>query len=111
MGFIHSRNVFQKEVITFSRLWKERTKKEARLIIREEKIGATECQALMKIPQAMRNMKESILEEPLIHLSIWIRNDDVMNEEDDEAERMSLPMKQIKISIQLSFHNIVLLYI
>ena len=39
-----------------------------------------------KIPQAMRNMKNSIPKEPLIHLSIWIRNDDVMNEEDDEAE-------------------------
>ena len=36
-----------------------------------------------------------------------------MNEEDDEAEvsRRSLPTKQIKISIQLSFHDIVLLYI
>ena len=46
----------------------------------------------------MRNMKNSILEEPLIHLSIWIRNDDVMNEEEDEAEAStrSLPMKQIK---------------
>ena len=45
----------------------------------------------------MRNMKNSILEEPLIHLSIWIRNDDVMNEEDDEAEgSRSLPMKRIK---------------
>ena len=46
----------------------------------------------------MRNMKNSILEEPLIHLIIWIRNDDVMNEEDDEVEgsRRSLPMKQIK---------------
>ena len=32
----------------------------------------------------------------------------MMNEEDDEPER-SLPMKQIKISIQLSFHDIVLL--
>ena len=32
-----------------------------------------------------------------------------MNEEDDEAEgsRRSLPMKQINISIQLSFHVIV----
>ena len=60
----------------------------------------------------MRNMKDSIL-EPLTHLSIWIRNDDVMNEEDDEAKgsRRSLPMKQIKISIQLSFHDIVLLCI
>ena len=48
----------------------------------------------------MKNMKDSILEEPLIHLSIWIRNGAVMNEEDDEAERC-LPTKQIKISIQL----------
>ena len=30
----------------------------------------------------MRNMKDSTLEEPLIHLSIWIRNDG----EDDEDE-------------------------
>ena len=45
----------------------------------------------------MRNMKNSILEEPLIHLSIWIRNDDVMNEEDDKAEgSRGVPMKQIK---------------
>ena len=55
-------------------------------------------------------MKDSNLEEPLIHLSIWIRND-VMNEEDHEAEIRSLPMKKIKISIQLSFHDIVLLCI
>ena len=35
-----------------------------------------------------------------------------MNEEDDEVEgsRRSLPMKQIKISIQLSFHDIVFCY-
>ena len=61
----------------------------------------------------MRNMKNSILEEALIHIIIWIRNDDVINEEDDEAEgfRRSLATKQIKISIQLSFHDIVLLYI
>ena len=39
MEFIHSRNVCQKEVITFNRLWEE---EEARLIIREEKMGATE---------------------------------------------------------------------
>ena len=46
----------------------------------------------------MRNMKDPILEEPLIHLSIWMRNDDVMNEEDDEVEgsRRSLPTKRIK---------------
>ena len=78
MGFIHVRNVCQKEVITFSRLWKSTHKK-----------------------------KISTLEEPLIHISISIRNDVVMNEEDNEAERRSLPMKQIKISIQLSFHDIV----
>ena len=46
----------------------------------------------------MKNMKDSILEEPLIHVSIWIRNDDAMNEDsDDEAEgSRSLPMKRIK---------------
>ena len=46
-------------------------------------------------------MKDSILEEPLIHLSIWIRNDDVMNENNDKAEgaRSGLPTKKIKISI------------
>ena len=62
-----------------------------------------------KIPQAMRNMKNSTLEEPLIHMIIWIRNNAIMNEEDDEAEgsRRSLPTKQIKISIQLSFHDII----
>ena len=37
MGFIHLRNVFQKEVITFSRLWEEHTQEEARLIIREKR--------------------------------------------------------------------------
>ena len=64
-------------------------------------MGATEDQALTNIPQTMRNMKDSILEKPLIHLSIWIKNEDVMNEEDDEVEgsRRSLPTKQIKISI------------
>ena len=37
----------------------------------------------------------------------------MMNEEDDEAEgsRRSLPTKQIKISISLSFHDIFLLCI
>ena len=41
----------------------------------------------------MRNIKDSTLEEPLIHRSIWIKNDAVVNEEDDEAEgsRRSLP--------------------
>ena len=49
-------------------------------------MGATKDQALTKIDQAMRNMKGLVLEEPFIHLRIWIRNDDVMNEKDDEAE-------------------------
>ena len=63
-----------------------------------------------KIPQAIRNMKNSTLEETLIHVSIWIINDSIMNEEDDEAEgsTRSLPTKQRKISIQLSFHDNVL---
>ena len=53
----------------------------------------------------MRNMKISTLEEILIHLSIRIRNDAIMDEEIDEAEdsRRSIPMKKIKITIQLSF--------
>ena len=61
----------------------------------------------------MRNIEDSTLEEPLIHISIWMRNDVVMNEEDDEVEgsRRSLPTKKIKISIQLSFHGITLLCI
>ena len=52
----------------------------------------------------MRNIKDSILEEPLIHLSIWIRNDAAMNEEDDEAEgsRRSLPTNKDKYSIFIS---------
>ena len=65
------------------------------------------------LTQAMKNMKDSILEEPLVHLSIWIKNDAIMNEENDEVEgsRRSPATKQIKISIQLSFHDIVLLCI
>ena len=58
-------------------------------------------------------MKDSTHEETLIHLNTWIRNDAVVNEEDDEGEglRRSLPTKKIKISIQLSFHDIVWLCI
>ena len=61
----------------------------------------------------MMNTENSTLEEPHIYPIIWIRNDAMMNEEDDEAEgsRRSLPTKQIKISIQLIFHYIVLLCI
>ena len=51
--------------------------------------------------------------ESLIHLSIWITNNDIMNEEDneDEGSRRSLPMKQIKISIQLSYCFVMHLFI
>ena len=43
----------------------------------------------------MRNIKDSTLKEHVIHLRIWIRNDIVMNEEDDKAKgsRRSLPTK------------------
>ena len=60
----------------------------------------------------MRNMKKSTLEEPLIHLSIYIRNDAIMNEEDDEAEgsRRSLPTKQIKISCEMYFPIYLVVY-
>ena len=73
-------------------------------------MGATKNQALTiqrRSLKEMRNMKNSILEEPLIHLSIY----DVMNEEDDEAKgsRRSLPMKRIKD--KYSFHDIVWLCI
>ena len=59
----------------------------------------------------MRNMKNLTLEEPIFYRIILIRNDAIMNEEDDEVEIRSLPTKQLKISIQLSFHDIVLLCI
>ena len=46
----------------------------------------------------MRKTKDSTLKEPLIHISIWIRNDVVINEDGDEAEgSRSLPTKQINI--------------
>ena len=97
---IHLRNLCQKEVITFNRLWEE---EEAWIIIREEKTGAIEDQShhRKKTPQVMRNTKDSTLEETLIHLNIWIRNDEA------EGSRRCLPTKQIKISIQFSFHDIV----
>ena len=60
----------------------------------------------------MRNMKDSILEEHLIHVSIWIGNDNVMNEEDDESKgsRRSLPTKQINISSELYFPIYLVVY-
>ena len=61
----------------------------------------------------MRNKKNSILEEPLIHISIWIRNDDVMNEEDDEVEdsRRSIPTKKNKDKILNCIFLYILLFI
>ena len=74
-------------------------------------MGATEDQALT-IQRSLKRWgiwRTQFLKNLLSILSIWIRNDDVMNEEDDEVERRSLHTKQIKISIQLSFDDIVLL--
>ena len=76
-------------------------------------MGATEDQDLTIQRRYLKRsgiQRTQLLKNLLSILSIWIRNDVVMNEEDDEVER-SLPMKQIKISIQLSFHDIVLLRI
>ena len=88
----------------------EHTQEDAQLIVREKKMGRSSSHHPKEIPQAMRNMKNSTLEEPLIHPNISIRNDAIMNEEDDKAEgsRRSLPTKQIKISIQLSFRCFVM---
>ena len=76
-------------------------------------MGATEDQALTIQRRSLEWWGILNLEKPLIHLCIWIRNEAIMNEEDDEAEgsRRSLPTKQINISIKLSSHDIVLLCI
>ena len=47
----------------------------------------------------MRNMKNSTLEAPLILLSIWIRNDVVMNEEDDSTHETNKDKYSIVISL------------
>ena len=73
-------------------------------------MGETEDQALMIQRRYLKRWgiwRIQFLKNLLSILSILIRNDVVMNEEDVEAERRSLPMKQIKISIQLSFHDVV----
>ena len=75
---------------------------------------AIEDQALMIQIRSLKRwglLRTQFLKNLLSILSIWIRNDVVMNEEYDEAKIRSLPTKQIKISIQLSFHGIVLLCI
>ena len=76
-------------------------------------MGETEDQALtiQRWPLKRRGIwRGKFLKKLLSILSIWIRNDVVMNEEDDEAER-SLPTKQIKISIQLSLFCYAFVYI
>ena len=95
-------------------LGRSHTWEEARLIIREKTMGATEDQDFMIQRRYLKwwgIWRTQFLKNLLSILSIRIRNDVVMNEEDDESGRRSLPMKQIKITISLSFHDIVLLCI
>ena len=89
---------------------------EAWLIRREGKMGATEDQALIIQRRSHKKWgmwRTQFFKNLLSILRIWIRNYEFMNEEDDEAEdsRRSIPTTQMKISIQLSFHDIVLLCI
>ena len=67
-------------------------------------MGANEDQYLTIQRRSLKWWGISTLEEALIHIIIWIRNDE--EDDEDEGSRRSLP-KQIKISIQLSFHDIV----
>ena len=67
-------------------------------------MGATEDQALTIQRRSLKRWgiwRTQLLKNLLSFLIIWIRNDVVMNEEDDEAEglRRTLPTKLIKISI------------
>ena len=58
-------------MITFRRLWEEHTQDEAQIIIREREDESNQrprSHDPKKIPQVMRNMKNLICEEPLIHL-------------------------------------------
>ena len=77
-------------------------------------MGATKDQALMIQRRSLKRWgiwRTQFLKKLLSILRIWIRNDVVIDEADDEDERRILPMKKIKISTQLSFHDIVLLCI
>ena len=69
-------------------------------------MGATEDQALTIERRSLKRggiWRNQFLKNLLSILRIWIRNDEFMNEEDDEADgsKRSLPMKQIKISISV----------
>ena len=71
MGFIHSRKLFQKEVDYLQKtLGRVHTKRSSTHNKRREngRNQRSSTHDSKKIPQAMRNMKNSILEEPLIHL-------------------------------------------
>ena len=70
-------------------------------------MGVIEDQALM-IKRRKRRLlkqwgictlihKDSTHKEPLIHVSIWIRKDAVVKEEDDEVEDSTYSCKEIKI--------------
>ena len=71
-------------------------------------MGATEDKSLMIQTRSLkwRGIWRTKIFKKLLS-KYWIRNYDAMNEEYDEAYRRSLPTKKIKISIQLSFHDIV----
>ena len=71
-------------------------------------MGATEDQALTIETRSLKwwgIWRTQFLKSLLSMLRTWIRNDDVMNGEDDEVEgsRKSIPTKQIKISIHCPF--------
>ena len=83
-----------KEVINFSRFWEE---EEAQLIRREEKMGAIEEQALTIERRSLKRWgiwRTWFLKNLLSILRAWIRNDEVMNEEDDEAKGSSERIKK-----------------
>ena len=112
MGFIHWRNVCQKEVITFSRLWEECKQEEARLKRRWEQLKI-KLSRLKKYPSSDEEYKELNswrTSYPFEHLDKkwwcyeWRRWWSLRS-------RRSLPTKQKKISIQLSFYDIVWLCI
>ena len=96
------------------RFCKEWTQEEDQIIIREENMGETEDQALTIQRRSLKKWwiwRTKFLKNLLSMLIIWIRNDVVMNEEYDESIRRSPPTEQMKIIIQFSFHDIVLLCI
>ena len=76
-------------------------------------MGATEDRVLTIQRRSLKRLgiRRTQLLKNLLSILAFIS--EMMNEEDDELEgsRRSLPTKRIKISIQLSFHDIILLCI